>query len=185
MLIKPWCLVLDKRWYPCMILNFKKAFILGLKKPESVLEVHPTEKIHTVKKAYDIPIVIKINEKVDHDAIYVNPSRTLIFIRDNWTCQYCGRSVNENTATVDHVIPKSQGGLWSWYNLTTACPDCNQQKGNQIWEPRIKPYRPEPFLIVLKKIIHHLDFGTLDTWKRYLSTKHRKIMKQMLGLKGA
>lgn len=176
--MKPHCLVLDKRFYPFMILNFKRAFILSLKDVD-VIEYHPKETIRTINKSFPIPIVIRVNEIINIKNMYVYPTRYLIFIRDNWTCQYCGKSVNEKTATIDHVVPKSKGGAWSWLNLVTACEECNQKKGDQIWIPINKPKRPEPFVIVLQKVINKLDNETISTWINYLPIKYRKIIKSL------
>lgn len=54
--------------------------------------------------------------------------RFLVLYRDNFTCQYCGRSAPEVPLHVDHVIPKSQGGTNAMDNLKTACKDCNLGK---------------------------------------------------------
>jgi hypothetical protein len=54
-------------------------------------------------------------------------SRRAVFVRDNYECQYCGRPA-EN---VDHVIPRSRGGLHSWENVVAACRGCNARKENR------------------------------------------------------
>jgi len=51
-------------------------------------------------------------------------SRRGVFIRDNYTCQYCGRPA-EN---VDHVHPRSRGGAHEWENVVAACRRCNSKK---------------------------------------------------------
>jgi len=180
-MIKTACLVLDKRWYPAMILNYRKAFTLSLRDGADVLATHPIHKLHTINETFDIPIVIRVNEIIEPQMIYVNPSRFMIFVRDNWTCQYCGRSLSEKECTIDHVIPKSQGGPWSWTNLVTCCPECNQKKGNQIWQPMQKPYRPEPIIISLRRIVlqRKVDDITLDIWKQFLPLKTRIMVNRL------
>lgn len=54
-------------------------------------------------------------------------TRRAVFARDSWTCQYCG-STAEN---VDHVVPRSRGGLHSWENVVAACRRCNSRKENR------------------------------------------------------
>lgn len=49
--------------------------------------------------------------------------------RDNYTCQYCGKSGVK--LTVDHVIPKSRGGKNTWENCVAACEPCNYSKDNK------------------------------------------------------
>lgn len=53
-----------------------------------------------------------------------------LFIRDRYTCLYCGVKVHDNP-TKDHVVPKSKGGNNSWTNCVTSCRKCNTKKGNK------------------------------------------------------
>ncbi|MBD3337809.1 MAG: hypothetical protein GF353_01785 [Candidatus Lokiarchaeota archaeon] len=56
-----------------------------------------------------------------------------IFQRDNFICQYCGKSKDDGaTLHVDHKIPISKGGTDSFDNLITACSECNIGKSNKI-----------------------------------------------------
>lgn len=54
-------------------------------------------------------------------------------------CHYCGCRMTlfigrRNTATRDHVIPRSAGGPTQMWNLVAACHDCNQAKGSTPYE---------------------------------------------------
>ena len=53
-----------------------------------------------------------------------------VFKRDNFTCQYCGRTPPAVVLELDHVIPKAKGGADSIDNYITACFDCNRGKRN-------------------------------------------------------
>ena len=55
-------------------------------------------------------------------------TRFNLFLRDNFTCQYCGDIFNSNELTFDHVIPKSKGGETKWENVVAACGKCNLKK---------------------------------------------------------
>ena len=59
-------------------------------------------------------------------------TRFNVFLRDEWTCQYCGQEHKTHQLTFDHVIPRSKGGLTSWDNIVAACRDCNSTKGNKM-----------------------------------------------------
>jgi hypothetical protein len=51
--------------------------------------------------------------------------------RDNFTCRYCGTTAEDGAKlTVDHVVPKSLGGLDVAENLVAACTDCNTGKSS-------------------------------------------------------
>ena len=74
-------------------------------------------------------------------------TRTALYARDGYTCQYCDCAVSpglqvepgevvpsiEGTklATLDHRTPRSMGGTNDRSNLTTACIDCNHAKGER------------------------------------------------------
>lgn len=96
----------------------------------------------------------------------VSFTRTNVFLRDRFRCQYCG---GENAVlTFDHVVPKSKGGETNWTNIVAACDDCNLRKGNrQDMQPMKVPREPTSTeLLALKrallpKYIHH-------TWRDYL-----------------
>jgi 5-methylcytosine-specific restriction endonuclease McrA len=74
------------------------------------------------------PSVVRLNYfvKVPYRA-RASLSRRAVFVRDNFECQYCGRPA-EN---VDHVVPKSRGGLHTWDNVVAACRPCNSRKENR------------------------------------------------------
>jgi 5-methylcytosine-specific restriction endonuclease McrA len=81
---------------------------------------------------------------------YVKPSRNPaftrfnVFLRDRFTCQYCG---SHDDLTFDHVLPRSKGGLTTWENVVTACSPCNLRKGDRMpaavamW-PHQTPFQP-------------------------------------------
>lgn len=56
-------------------------------------------------------------------------TRFNVFLRDRFTCQYCGDRLASRDLTFDHVIPKARGGRTNWENVVAACGDCNLLKG--------------------------------------------------------
>jgi len=79
---------------------------------------------------------------------YVKPARTPaftrfnVFLRDRFTCQYCGA---HEELTFDHVIPRSKGGLTTWENVVAACSPCNLRKADRMpHEIDMLPFQP-PF----------------------------------------
>ncbi|MCK5385173.1 MAG: HNH endonuclease [Alphaproteobacteria bacterium] len=78
-----------------------------------------------------LPSVLALKE-------YVYTSRTPaftrfnVFLRDGWTCQYCGERHKTHELTFDHVIPRSKGGRTNWGNIVAACRCCNIKKGNNM-----------------------------------------------------
>ena len=110
----------------------------------------------------------------------VNFSRKNLFIRDNYSCQYCGHEKEVNQLTYDHVIPKSVwknkiGSPTCWTNIVTACVECNRRKGNRTPKEANMPLRNLP--IVPNKSVKYLPVRGLllkirsdipDEWIAYL-----------------
>ncbi len=65
---------------------------------------------------------------------HVTFSRRNIFKRDHYTCQYCGAQPGSEELTIDHVVPRSQGGVSSWENCVLACVACNKRKADRTPE---------------------------------------------------
>jgi hypothetical protein len=61
------------------------------------------------------------------------PFKTQIRItrRDNYTCQICGKHLNDNEIEFDHIIPLSKGGSSEEHNLRLTCFPCNRAKSNK------------------------------------------------------
>lgn len=77
-------------------------------------------------------------------------TRFNVFLRDEWTCQYCGDHFKTPDLTFDHVVPKSRGGKTSWTNIVTACRSCNTKKGHKLphesgMYPKVEPVSPSVF----------------------------------------
>lgn len=68
-------------------------------------------------------------------------SRAGILKRDNDTCLYCGK----HATTIDHVLPRSQGGPSSWTNCVAACRKCNEKKRNRTPKEAGMVLAYEPF----------------------------------------
>jgi 5-methylcytosine-specific restriction endonuclease McrA len=64
-----------------------------------------------------------------HGTLYGWEVREYLLTKFNRTCQYCGAT--DKPFEVDHIQPRSKGGSDRVSNLTLACHDCNQAKGNQ------------------------------------------------------
>jgi 5-methylcytosine-specific restriction endonuclease McrA len=95
-------------------------------------------------------------------------SKRNIFLRDEFSCQYCGIPVKESDATLDHVHPVSLGGKNTWENLTTACKPCNWNKSNRVGQkPKVMPYRPDFWQLVEKRRKHGWDIQH-PSWHDYL-----------------
>jgi 5-methylcytosine-specific restriction endonuclease McrA len=109
--------------------------------------------IGLVNRVVRVPRVILL---VAYDRVprrQVRFSRFNIYSRDRNSCQYCGGRFARSELNLDHVTPRSQGGLSRWENVVCSCHACNRKKGGRTPEQagmRLMrpPRRPEwtPFM---------------------------------------
>jgi 5-methylcytosine-specific restriction endonuclease McrA len=69
-------------------------------------------------------------------------TRFNVFLRDRFTCQYCGRRHRSADLTFDHVVPRSKGGPTTWDNIVAACHPCNSAKDAGAMKPLSMPRQP-------------------------------------------
>ena len=114
------------------------------------------------------PATMRMKYLVKLNPLRLNYSKSLILRRDRYRCSYCEETFSPNKMTVDHVIPKSQGGKNSFYNCVAACHACNLKKADKPLENsgltlKINPLPPEKF------IAHSPPAGVWhDEWAFYL-----------------
>ena len=77
-----------------------------------------------------LPSVVSLKTYVK-PALYPAFTRFNVFLRDRFTCQYCG---SKDDLTFDHLIPRSRGGQTRWDNVVAACAPCNLEKGGEMPE---------------------------------------------------
>jgi 5-methylcytosine-specific restriction endonuclease McrA len=70
-------------------------------------------------------------------------TRFNVFLRDRFSCQYCGGGATASELTFDHLVPRSLGGRTTWENVVAACADCNMRKSNRLpGKARMHPIDP-------------------------------------------
>lgn len=95
-------------------------------------------------------------------------TRSNVFLRDGFCCQYCGGEFPPERLTFDHVVPRARGGVSSWENVVAACEPCNTRKGSSMdMQPIRRPRRPKPHeLFAAKHLREHRRLH--ETWIDYL-----------------
>jgi 5-methylcytosine-specific restriction endonuclease McrA len=165
-------LVLNQNFEPLNVCNVKRALVLVLCGKAEVLELnHQT--IHTPSLSIRCPSVISLAHLIRRPHPRARLSRKEVFIRDNYTCQYCG--IRTRDLTLDHVVPRSKGGPHTWENLVSACRHCNHRKGGKsVAEARMKLARPprEPKSNIYQMVYRYMEGGPLDEWLIYLPGLH-------------
>ena len=89
-----------------------------------------------------MPRVIRLldYEKLPKQTVKFN--RRNIFARDNNQCQYCGKKFPTSELSLDHVLPRSQGGTSTWENIVCACVELQRPQGRPHAEAG--PHAPDP-----------------------------------------
>ncbi len=141
------------RHYPSLVLNadFRPLsyFPLSLWSWQDAIKAVYSERVtiiaeydqvvHSPSVEINIPSVIVLKD-------YVKPvkstafTRFNLFLRDEFTCQYCGST---GDMTFDHVIPRARGGKTTWQNVVASCSPCNLRKGSKlVKEARMQLHKP-------------------------------------------
>jgi len=153
---------------PLSTITWQEAIRYMVLDKVEVLEWHEDRIVRSANWSTRVPAVIMLKE-------YQKPKNTMrlskrnIFLRDQYTCQYCGTEVLENHATLDHVHPVSLGGKTTWENSTTACKPCNYRKAAHVgkFKPMNKPYKPHFWDLVEKRRKRGFHLGH-PSWQYYL-----------------
>jgi len=161
-------LVLNATYEPLSIVSIRRAVVLLLKEKAEVLEAAENA-LRAQDVAIPVPLVIRMvyYVRIPHSTM-LPLSRRTVMARDQYTCQYCGATPIRAELTIDHIMPRSRGGVTDWDNVVVACRSCNQKKGNrtpreaqmQIMRP---PQRPRYVaLAFLGESTHR------EVWSKYL-----------------
>jgi 5-methylcytosine-specific restriction endonuclease McrA len=124
--------------------------------------------VHSPTISFRLPSVIALRQFV-RPSEYPAFTRFNLFLRDRFSCQYCG---DPRELTFDHVIPRAQGGRTTWENVATACAPCNLKKGGRTPKQAHMaierwPYRPTSWQ--LQEHGRAFPPGYLhDSWRDYL-----------------
>jgi len=96
-------------------------------------------------------------------------NRRNIFARDGGRCQYCGKKFPSSELSLDHVLPRSQGGKTTWDNVVCCCLACNVRKGGRTPQQShmkliVKPHKPRRCPVINVK----LSNVRYRSWKQFL-----------------
>ncbi len=144
------CLVLDLAQNPIGTCSWKRAMKMIYEERASVLVEAETPRLRSEVFDVGMPRVVVVkNYVVKRMRKSIPCSRSNVYTRDNGECQYCGIHLDTDEYTLEHVIPRVQGGQSTWTNLVLACVDCNHQKDGRTpaqagMKLRRTPVEPKP-----------------------------------------
>jgi 5-methylcytosine-specific restriction endonuclease McrA len=190
-------LVLNKNYYPHCVVTVEDAIKLTYLQKAVIMDGEynsytlneweaktadsaGTQKIRTKTKQYLVPEIIRLIQFDEMIKRLIKPTRQNVFIRDKYTCQYCGATLNKDSLTIDHVIPRSRQvefrmskeEISSWHNVVTSCRRCNVTKDNLTpQEADMKLLHP-PRLPLLS--IEGFDYSFVkSSWNNYFFKYNR------------
>ncbi|MHC5024204.1 MAG: HNH endonuclease [Planctomycetota bacterium] len=191
-------LVLNRLYTAIRVISARRAFIMLVKQAAEVIAVeagyyrnydfdswievaelqrqfepeHHTF-IRTPHLVIAVPKIIRLlgYDKLPRQEVKLN--RRNIYARDGNRCQYCGRHFPSRDLTLDHVVPRVQGGQHTWMNLVCACVRCNARKGGRtpaqanlkLIRPPVKPRRNPSVSL-------RLGTAKYESWKAFLDNAY-------------
>lgn len=162
-------LLLNSSYEPMRVISWQKAICLFFSGKVEVIEESEGE-VHTVSVVFKIPAVVRLLSFVKIRQKSPSLSRANILARDEFKCQYCKKELSHKEATLDHVIPRSQGGSTSWDNLVCCCASCNKKKGNQTPKQAQMPLLKKPVKPGWLPILQIKFHGKVpQSWQYFLS----------------
>ena len=158
----------EKKWQN---LDFAEWCEISQLKREFEPDAH--DWIHTVRFQIAVPRIIRLlgYDKLPRQDVKFN--RRNIYARDSNRCQYCGKKFPTTELSLDHVVPKSQGGKSSWENIVCCCVKCNVRKGGRTPEQAHmhlinKPIKPKRSPVISIRLADERYWS----WKQFLDNAY-------------
>ena len=125
-------LVLNSSLQPLSVIPERRLIVLLSKQKVTFVDENVRQLIEEsiLARRLDLerPVIVQLLANVRIPRLVLQPTRANILLRDEDTCQYCGKHTRD--LTLDHIIPRSRGGLGTWENLVASCRSCNGKKGS-------------------------------------------------------
>lgn len=167
----------------------KKTLLLGASyEVLNFIDFHKTIK-HLVKEKVEVvslwdevisfgsgeikfPSIVRLIKQPKRYYFSNNFSRKALIKRDHGICQYCNTKLINSEITMDHVLPRAQGGGTSFSNCVVACKACNNKKDSRTPEQANMKLLKKPTLpsfVERKKYIDNPEFWHKD-WDDFLNS---------------
>jgi 5-methylcytosine-specific restriction endonuclease McrA len=158
-------LVLNASYEPLSVVPTRRAVVLVLRE-RATLVVGRDEVWASERDSVTVPSVVRLTTFVRVPYRRTVPvTRRAVFGRDGHLCQYCGGPAE----SIDHVHPRSKGGLHSWENVVACCRSCNIRKGDRLPREaglslRVRPQAPRQYAWIYASAGYSVD----PAWDPYL-----------------
>ncbi len=187
-------LVLNKLWMAIRVIDARRAFSMVFRELAEIIHVEDGsytaynfmswtdlsgaqlsfqaqkyEWVSTVRLRLAVPKVIRLlgYDRLPRQDVKLN--RRNIFARDSATCQYCGKHFPSSELSLDHILPRSQGGQSTWENLVCCCVRCNSKKAGRTPEQAAMHLIRKPFKPKRNPVINlRLGSAKYASWQQFL-----------------
>ncbi len=194
-------LVLNKLYMAVRVVSARRAFVLLAKNLAEVISVENGKYLNydfaswqevsllqrefererhdwvrTVRLELAVPRIVRLfgYDRLPREDVKLN--RRNLFARDRNQCQYCGKHFPTSDLSIDHILPRTQGGGESWENLVCACIWCNAKKGGRTPEQAgMKLVRPSKRPKRNPLITLRLGSEKYQSWKAFLDEAYWSV----------
>lgn len=136
-------LLLNAGYEPVKVISWQRAITLVVLGKAELVEAYD-QVVRSVSTALQMPSVVRLCRYARARNRGVKFSRSHVYRRDRFTCQYCGAQPGPAQLTFDHVVPRARGGRTEWTNIVTACISCNARKADRTPAEAGMPLRSAP-----------------------------------------
>ena len=188
-------LVLNRLWQPVNVIGIERAFsLLSLDHAQVIYaedesfrvfdsnswflfckdskEITGARVIHTVSQSVIVPSVLLLRS---YDRMLLQEmkfNRQNLLERDDYRCQYCGKTFTPKELNMDHVLPRDRGGGTSWENVVTSCIRCNSRKSNRLPKEAGMRLLKEPERPARRPFVTSLYGKPVEkSWEHFLQSK--------------
>lgn len=178
-------LVLNRNWQAINVATVARALIMLWNESARVVDPadyqlfdwsdwskqvpdHDEPFVQAVRQRIRVPEVITLTEFDRLPSAAVTFSRRNVFKRDRFTCQYCNKQPGSDELTIDHVVPRAQGGESTWTNCVLACWECNARKADRTPKQAKMRLLKEPARPAWKPL--YSEHATrMESWSKFIS----------------
>jgi 5-methylcytosine-specific restriction endonuclease McrA len=184
-------LVLNRNWQPVGVATVARALVKVFTEQARVVdpvdyqlytwqdwsELRPAAgdaAVRTQRFSIRVPEVITLTKYDKLPANAVAFSRRNVFNRDRFACQYCGGQPGSEELTIDHVVPRAQGGQSTWTNCVLACVACNHRKADRTPDQARMPLKSQPVRPVWRPV-YAARGGRIESWAKFVSDAYWNV----------
>jgi len=194
-------LVLNRHYAAVRVVSARRAFCLLLKEIAEIVSVEDEqfltydfeswrelsqlearyerdshEWVKCVRFELAVPRIIRLLFYDRLPRTNVKLTRRNIYARDSNRCQYCGKKFPTSELSLDHVVPRSRGGVTSWTNIVCCCVKCNVRKGGRTPKQAHmklirRPVKPRRSPMIALRLGHE----KYASWKQFLGAAYWNV----------